>query len=211
MSRTGSRTPTFPFTALVGADELTTALLLSAISPEIGGVLVRGEKGTAKSTMVRALAEVLPDADADRLRQALVEIITDAIAADEEWRDRLSPEEFAVLRQASTEAPFKGEYTDTETEGIYACKGCGAELFRSTEKFHSHCGWPSFFDPKDSDAVITRVDGHHYAILVDSLEDVATMSRYSRPRYRASLNTDRPVTKRNSVPSTTKTNSAQVM
>ena len=41
---------------------------------------------------------------------------------------------------------------------MYACKGCGAELFRSTEKFHSHCGWPSFFDPKDSEAVITRVD-----------------------------------------------------
>ena len=62
MNRTGeSATPTFPFTALVGADELTTALLLSAISPEIGGVLVRGEKGTAKSTAVRALASVLPE------------------------------------------------------------------------------------------------------------------------------------------------------
>ncbi|MGO4132923.1 ATP-binding protein, partial [Janibacter sp. YAF2_2] len=61
VSRTGSRTPTFPFTALVGADELTSALLLSAISPEIGGVLVRGEKGTAKSTAVRALASVLPE------------------------------------------------------------------------------------------------------------------------------------------------------
>ncbi len=62
MNRTGqSATPTFPFTALVGADELTTALLLSAISPEIGGVLVRGEKGTAKSTAVRALATVLPE------------------------------------------------------------------------------------------------------------------------------------------------------
>lgn len=62
MNRTGqSATPTFPFTALVGADELTTALLLSAISPEIGGVLVRGEKGTAKSTAVRALAAVLPE------------------------------------------------------------------------------------------------------------------------------------------------------
>lgn len=77
---------------------------------------------------------------------------------DEQWRERLTPEEFAVLRRAGTEAPFKGEYTDTETEGVYVCKGCGAELFRSSEKFHSHCGWPSFFDPKDSDAVITRVD-----------------------------------------------------
>lgn len=78
--------------------------------------------------------------------------------SDTEWKRRLSPEEYAVLRQAGTEAPFKGEYTDTETEGIYRCRACGAELFRSTEKFHSHCGWPSFFDPADSDAVITRVD-----------------------------------------------------
>ena len=78
--------------------------------------------------------------------------------SEEQWRERLTPEEFTVLRQAGTEAPFKGEYTDTETEGVYACKGCSAELFRSSEKFHSHCGWPSFFDPKDSDAVITRVD-----------------------------------------------------
>ncbi|WP_252975561.1 ATP-binding protein [Janibacter melonis] len=61
MTALGQRTPTYPFTALVGADELTTALLLSAISPEIGGVLVRGEKGTAKSTAVRALAAVLPE------------------------------------------------------------------------------------------------------------------------------------------------------
>lgn len=78
--------------------------------------------------------------------------------SDEQWRERLNPEEFYVLRQAGTEAPFKGEYTDTETEGVYACRACGAELFRSTEKFHSHCGWPSFFDPADSDAVVTRED-----------------------------------------------------
>ena len=61
MTRSDQTAPVFPFTALVGADELTTALLLSAISPEIGGVLVRGEKGTAKSTAVRALAAVLPE------------------------------------------------------------------------------------------------------------------------------------------------------
>nr|WP_236609268.1 peptide-methionine (R)-S-oxide reductase MsrB [Corynebacterium resistens] len=75
-----------------------------------------------------------------------------------EWQQRLSPEEFHVLRQAGTEAPFKGEYTDTETTGVYHCRACGAELFRSSEKFHSHCGWPSFYDPKDSAAVITRED-----------------------------------------------------
>ncbi len=78
--------------------------------------------------------------------------------SDDEWRTRLSPEEYYVLRQAGTERPFTGEYTDTETEGVYLCRACDAELFRSNEKFHSHCGWPSFFDPARSDAVILRAD-----------------------------------------------------
>jgi peptide-methionine (R)-S-oxide reductase len=73
--------------------------------------------------------------------------------SDEEWRKELSPDEYRVLRKAGTEAAYKGEYTDTETEGVYRCRACGTELFRSTEKFHSHCGWPSFYDPADSSAV----------------------------------------------------------
>lgn len=75
-----------------------------------------------------------------------------------DWKSRLTTEEYRVLRKAGTEAPFKGEYTDTETAGVYRCKACDSVLFRSTEKFHSHCGWPSFFDPANSDAVITRTD-----------------------------------------------------
>ena len=77
---------------------------------------------------------------------------------DDEWRKKLTSTEYAVLRQAGTERPGTGEYTDTTTEGIYQCRACGAELFRSTEKFESHCGWPSFFDPTDSDAVILKSD-----------------------------------------------------
>jgi len=80
---------------------------------------------------------------------------------DEQWRERLDPLSFAVLRQKGTEPPFSGEYTDTETEGVYSCKACGAELFRSQEKFHSHCGWPSFFSPLAGDRIIEREDLSH--------------------------------------------------
>ncbi|OQS13655.1 peptide-methionine (R)-S-oxide reductase [Nocardia donostiensis] len=76
----------------------------------------------------------------------------------QQWRTKLSPQEYAVLREAATERPFTGEYTDTTDEGVYTCRACGAELFRSSEKFASHCGWPSFFDPADSDAVLLRPD-----------------------------------------------------
>ena len=73
--------------------------------------------------------------------------------SDAEWREQLSPQEYAVLRRAATEPPFTGEYTDTETVGVYACRACGAELFRSEQKFHSHCGWPSFYAPLAEDRV----------------------------------------------------------
>ena len=91
---------------------------------------------------------------------------------DAEWRQQLSPAEYRVLRQAGTEAPWRGEYTDTKTEGVYRCRACGAELFRSDAKFESHCGWPSFYQPTEGDAVVLIEDR--------SLGSVRTEARCAR-------------------------------
>ena len=72
---------------------------------------------------------------------------------DEQWRERLDAAEYQVLRRGGTERAFTGEYWDDHTEGVYACRACDAVLFRSTEKFDSHCGWPSFWAPMAGDRV----------------------------------------------------------
>ncbi|MER6145484.1 peptide-methionine (R)-S-oxide reductase MsrB [Streptomyces sparsogenes] len=80
---------------------------------------------------------------------------------EDQWRAELTPQEYHVLREAGTERAFTGEYTDTKTAGVYSCRACGAELFRSETKFESHCGWPSFYDPADSSAVELIEDRSH--------------------------------------------------
>lgn len=73
--------------------------------------------------------------------------------SDEQWRSELDPTEYQVLRQAGTERPFSHPFETDETECVYACRGCGAELFRSETKFDAHCGWPAFYEPLAKDSV----------------------------------------------------------
>ena len=81
---------------------------------------------------------------------------------DEQWREQLSREEYGVLRQAGTERPWSGEYNDTKTQGTYSCRACDAELFTADAKFDSHCGWPSFYEPSEGDAVDLIPDNSHF-------------------------------------------------
>jgi peptide-methionine (R)-S-oxide reductase len=84
--------------------------------------------------------------------------MTDKAQTESEWREKLTPEQYQVLRQGGTERAFTGKYWDSKAKGVYRCAGCGEQLFSSDTKFESHSGWPSFFQPLGDNAVEEDVD-----------------------------------------------------
>jgi peptide-methionine (R)-S-oxide reductase len=90
---------------------------------------------------------------------------------DEQWRRELTPEQYHVLREAGTERAFGPAYAEFKQHGVgvYVCAGCGATLFSSREKFDSHCGWPSFYDPADASNVVLRKDRAHGMVRTEVL------------------------------------------
>lgn len=86
-----------------------------------------------------------------------------------EWREQLSPIQYAVTREKATERPWTGEYNSTKAQGVYKCICCGEELFESDAKFDSHCGWPSFTAPLKEEAVEEETDHSHGMVRVEVL------------------------------------------
>lgn len=87
--------------------------------------------------------------------------------SDDQWREELTEFEYHVLREAGTERAYTGELLEEKREGTFSCRGCGAELFKSMAKFDSHCGWPSFYEPKEGDAVELIEDRSHGMVRVE--------------------------------------------
>ena len=129
---------------------------------------------------------------------------------DEQWKKMLSPMEYEVLRKKGTERAFTGKYTDESSAGTYYCAACGAELFRSTTKFHSGCGWPAFYAAAAGDRVTLHKDtsfgmartevlcarcGSHLGHLFDDAPDQPTGQRYCINSVSLKFVPDVPTTK----------------
>ena len=87
--------------------------------------------------------------------------MSDLPTTDQEWRTKLTPQQFHVLREGGTERPFTGDLLDVKEDGTFVCAGCGSELFSSDAKYESGSGWPSFYEALDPDKIIEREDRSH--------------------------------------------------
>ncbi len=121
--------------------------------------------------------ESAPPAEQTRIKQMDKQDNTDptvdtngkVIKSDTEWRQILTPEQYSILRQKGTEAPYTGIYNDHYEKGTYQCAACGQVLFKSDTKYPSHCGWPAFYDVEQKGRVIRRTDRSHGMVRVEVL------------------------------------------
>ena len=100
-------------------------------------------------------------ANEKNLKEEGVSATETAAPMDTDWRAKLTPEQYAVTREAGTERAFSGEYCDTKTTGTYRCVCCGSPLFSSTTKFDSGTGWPSYSEPIEASAIRDKTDASH--------------------------------------------------
>ncbi len=116
--------------------------------------------GAGCQPVEKSATPVTPMKPAETPQKSAAPAPSKIVKTDEEWRKSLSPEQYRVLRQAGTERAFGAAYEEFKKQGAgtYVCGGCGAELFSSKEKFDSHCGWPSFYDPANAKNVVTHDD-----------------------------------------------------
>ena len=88
---------------------------------------------------------------------------------EDEWKEKLSPDAYKVLREKGTEAPYTGKYNLHFEDGVYCCGGCGAPLFKSDHKYDAGCGWPSFHTPINNEAIETKLDKSHGMVRTEIL------------------------------------------
>jgi peptide-methionine (R)-S-oxide reductase len=144
--------------------KLIWLVLVLAATTGCGRVSGRGKGEIVEKPNQDAAVPRETPAPVVRIYSAAAGGLTDSpavIRSDEEWKGKLTPQEYAVMRGKGTEAPFTGRYWDHHANGLYTCAACGADLFTSHEKFDSGCGWPSFVAPVDSANVDFRPDRSH--------------------------------------------------
>ncbi len=133
---------------------LAAGALLLALGA--GAAFVAGESAPEAPSPGRA--GLRGGEEAEAVKKEAAKKKADLPATDAEWRKRLTPEQYRVLREKGTERAFTGKYWDTRAEGAYRCAGCGRVLFESGTKFDSGCGWPSFYRPAEENAVSEKED-----------------------------------------------------
>lgn len=138
---------TMQFSAKLAAAVLVGLGLLGATARTMAADSAKGKQPAAEKKAGKT-------ADSDDDRPLLVK-------SNAEWRKLLTPEQFRVTRMKGTERPFTGEYYKTNKKGVYRCVCCGEPLFTSETKFHTECGWPSFFQPADEKAIAKSLDLSH--------------------------------------------------